>query len=107
MQEVFGGIVGRVKSAVACEHRLRVLRVIEEGCGPEGCVASFKDLAAAAGVTPTCARSSLRALVRAGLVRAECRTLPNGANGANAYFVTSQGAEVLGHRREEVPAWRA
>lgn len=88
--------MGRVKSAVAYEHRLRVLREIGERCGAEGCIASIKDLAAASGLAPTCARSSLRALVRAGLVRVVHRVYPDGGNAENAYFMTAAGAEALG-----------
>lgn len=87
--------MGRVKSHVAREHRLRVLRIIGESCGPEGYVASIKDLAAASGLAPSCARSSLQALSGAGLVSVVHRARPDGGNAENAYFVTAAGAEVL------------
>lgn len=87
--------MGRVRSAVACEHRQRVLRAIAAGSGAEGYVASIKDLAVAVGLAPSCARSSLQALVRAGHVRVVRRTYPDGGNAANAYFVTSSGVEKL------------
>lgn len=87
--------MGRVKNAVAYEHRMRVLREIGERCGAEGCIASIKDLAAASGLAPSCVRSSLRALIRAGLVRVVHRAYPDGGNAENAYFTTDAGAEAL------------
>lgn len=105
LREGCGGIVGRVKNSVAHEHRLRLLRIIGDGCGAEGCVASIKELAAAGGLTPACARSALRALVRTGLVRTVHRTYPDGGNAANAYFLTPEGTDELVRERRMLE-WR-
>lgn len=93
--------MGRVKNAVAFKRRLCVLRTIAASCGAQGCIASTKDLAAAVDLSPSCVRSSLRALIRAGHIHVVHRTYPDGGNAENAYFVTAAGAEVLKYGRWE------